>query len=134
MTKLLALSGVLLAAAALFAACDDSSPGDDVLITTPTAAPAEGTSIGKIDRFPGGTAVITSDHTLISITCQTEQLVMTTSVAVFTGDMPCDRMVPADVVERFVQKPITITIDGGRLKIENPESGTLDFPATNVAQ
>ena len=134
------LIAATLALAAIATACNNSdgntTPAPDGTTTTATQTPtADGTTtIGKIDRFPGGTAVITSDHTLISITCANEQLILTTTAAVFTANMPCDRMVPPDVVDRFLQKPITITIADGRLKIENPEAGTLDFPATDVKQ
>ena len=118
----------LLAVAALIAACGDSSDG--VQLTTP--GPEGVATIGQIEHFPGGQATITSDHVLVSISCENGVITMVTSAGRFTGTMDCQAQVGQDVLDRFVGKPIAITITDARLKIENPEAGSLDYPATDV--
>ena len=129
--RCLLVAGVV-AAALLVAGCDDSSGGGND-VRTETAAGATVT-VGKIERFPGGTAVVTSDHVLQSIACEGGTLTLTTSAGAFSGSMDCAQMVEADVVGRFVGKAIAITISETRLRIENPEAGSLDFPASSARQ
>jgi hypothetical protein len=123
-----------------FAGCDESLPIDRVAVGTPvssivaTVAGEATTTIGKIDRFPGGTAVVTSEHTLVGISCDVGTMTMTTSVGVFSGAMDCGAMPPVETIERFVGKAIAITISESRLKIENPEAGSLELPASGVVE
>ena len=121
-------------------ACDDSSPADGVVVGTPVAsvvAMVEGeatTTIGKIDRFPGGTVVVSSEHVLVGISCEAGAVTMTTSAGTLSGAMDCGAMPPAETIERFVGKAVAITISEGRLRIENPEAGSLDLPASGARQ
>jgi len=128
----LVVAGVV-AAALLAAGCDDSSDGG-IDVTTGTVGAGATVVVGKIERFPGGTAVVTSDHVLVAITCSAGTLTVTTSAGVFSGTMDCGQMATADVIDRFVGKAIVITISETRLKIENPEAGSLDFPAVGARQ
>lgn len=123
---------ILFALSAVISACSDSGADDDVRVTTPTASNGPEATYGAIERLPGGTAVITSPHTLVAITCDGTTVTMTTTVATFTGTMDCKAMPPAEIIARYTDKTIAITIGGGRLKIENPEAGSLDLPATEV--
>ena len=122
---------IVSALAVFVAACSDSS-ADDVRVTTPTGSPGAEATYGAIEHLPGGTAVVTSPHTLVAITCDGMTVTMTTTAATFTGAMDCTAMPPAEIIARYIDKTIAITIGGGRLKIENPEVGSLDLPATDV--
>lgn len=112
------------------AGCGGSDDG--VTVTTPTVASGDNVTYGEIERLPGGTAVITSDHTFVSAVCDQGMITLTTTAARFTGNMDCAAMPTDEVINRFVDLQITINIGGGRLKIESPEGGSLDFPATDV--
>jgi hypothetical protein len=126
------VTAALAALALTTTACDD---GDAPAVTEATRAVTPGaTTIGRVDRLPNGTAVVTSDHTLVDIVCANGQLTMTTNIARFTGAMDCTSMAPPDIVQRYQGKPIAISITATRLKIDNPEAGSLDFPAANVTQ
>lgn len=129
MLKEMAVLVALLASGAWFFACDDDSGGS--VIEAPATVGAEKT-FGTISRLPGGFATITSDHVLESITCENGQLTMVTSAGRFVGTMDCTAQVPQETLDRFVGKPILITVTETRLKIENPEAGSLDYPATDV--
>jgi hypothetical protein len=115
----------------VFAACGDDDGGIAV-ITTPqgTLPPGAEATYGAIDRFPGGTAVVRSDYTVTAIACDAGKLRVTTTAGVFTGTMDCEAMVTPDIVDRFLDKPALVTITATRIKLENPEAGSLDFPAT----
>jgi hypothetical protein len=110
-------------------ACDDGPAGS--IIESPATVSAEKT-FGTINRLPGGFATITSDHVLDSISCESGRLTIVTSAARFEGAMDCTAQVPQETIDDFVGKPIVITITDTRLKIENPDAGSLDFPATSV--
>ena len=123
--------------------CDDSSSSDGVVVGTPVDAVASVVatvvagptiSIGKIDRFPGGTAVVSSEHVLVGISCEAGVVTMTTRVGTFSGAMDCGAMPPVETIERFVGKAVAITISVGRLRIENPEAGSLELPASGTKQ
>ena len=127
--SLFLLNALLLAAVVV--GCGDD--GGEVRVTTQTADTGSESTFGAIERLPGGTAVITSPHTLVAITCSETTLTLTTTAGTFAGTMDCSAMPTTDIIERYTGKPIVITIGGGRLKIENPEAGSLDFPATDVS-
>jgi hypothetical protein len=126
------VAATLAFAALLLAACADGSDGRINVTTSVPSAPT--VVIGKIDRFPGGTAVVTSEYVLQSMTCEAGVLTLTTSAGAFTGTMDCGQMVSPDIVGRFVGRPIVITISATRLRIEHPEAGSLDFPASGASQ
>ena len=101
------------------------------VVQTPATVGAEKT-FGTINHLPGGFATITSDHVLESITCENGQLTMVTSAGRFVGTMDCTAQVSQETIDAFVGKPILITVTDTRLKIENPDAGSLDYPATDV--
>jgi hypothetical protein len=107
------------------------APVASVVVTVAGEATA---TIGKIDRFPGGTAVVSSEHNLVGISCEAGAVTMTTSAGVFSGSMDCAAMPPSETIDRFVGKAVAITISETRLKIENPEAGSLDLPASGAKQ
>lgn len=126
------VAGGVALAAVLLVGCDDSSGG--IAVSTGTAAAPAGATVvvGKVERLPGGTVVVTSDHVLQSIVCEGGVLTLTTSAGVFSGTMGCGQMVGADIVGRFVGKAVVITISDTRLRIEHPDAGSLDFPAAGA--
>ena len=119
-----------LAAAALFVGCNG---GDDneAVVQPPPSVSAERT-FGTINRLPNGVATVTSEYVLQSITCDAGRLTMITSAGSFVGTMDCAAQVTQENIDRFVGKPVLITITDTRLKIEHPEAGSLDYPATDV--
>jgi hypothetical protein len=116
--------------AAVMACGDSDSNGGGARVTTPN--PGGEATFGAIERLPGGTAVITSDHVLVSVTCDTGAFSLTTTQRAFAGRMDCAAMPPPDVIARYVDQPVAIVIADGRLKMENPGIGSLDFPVTEV--
>lgn len=122
---------LVVAASYVFVACDDESSGS-LVVQTPATVGAEKT-FGTINHLPGGVATVTSDYVLQSITCDNGTLVLVTTNARFVGTMDCTAQVPQETIDRFIGKPIMITITETRLKIEHPEAGSLDYPATGVA-
>lgn len=120
----------VIATATLITACSDDDAGEGVILATATVGTEK--TFGTINHLPGGAATITSDHVLESITCESGQLTMVTSAGRFVGTMDCAAQVSQETIDMFVGKPILITITETRLKIENPEAGSLDYPATNV--
>lgn len=117
----------LLAGAALLTGCalglddDDGTPGVREL--------DEGDQLGSIDRLPGGTAVASNVRTLLTVSCDGDVLNIRTNLESITADMPCDRLFPQTVIDKFIAKPVAISFGGGRLKVESDIEGTLDFPA-----
>jgi hypothetical protein len=113
----------------LIAGCSDD--GTDDVVETPPSVTAQQT-FGSINRLPDGQATVVSDHVLQSITCTAGQLTMVTAAGSFVGTMDCTAQVPQETIDRFVGKPVLITVSDTRLKIEHPQAGSLDYPATGV--
>lgn len=115
---------------ALFlAACSSGGGSGD---KTPDGALEDGATLGRIDRLPGGTPVPTDVRTLLTIECQSEQLIVRTNLEQITAKMPCDRLLPGPIIERFLGQPVAITYDDSRLKIENPGAGSIELPAEDA--
>jgi len=131
MHRSLRLAFALVATCALLAGCGDDGGGIAV-VTTPegTLAPGAEATYGVIDRLPGGTAVIRSDYTIATITCDAGVLRITTSGGAFTGGMDCATMPSDDVISLFTGKTVQVTITPARIRIDSPEVGSLDFPAS----
>lgn len=93
---------------------------------------AEGETMGKIDRLPGGTAVASDVVTLLNVTCSNGQLIVTTNLKSIAAKMDCAQQVPQATLDRFYGQPVGISYAGGRLRIESVSAGTLDFPANDA--
>lgn len=90
----------------------------------------EGESLGSIDRLPGGTAVVSEVRTLLTMECTNERLTVRTNLEQLTAALPCDRMLPAAVIEQFIGKPVAIRYENERLKVANDTVGTIELPAS----
>ncbi len=91
----------------------------------------DGGELGEIERLPGGTAVATDVRTLVSVTCTDDTLFLRTSAELVRASMPCDRMPPQSIIDKFVSQTIAVRYAGGRLTMESVTVGTLEFPAEN---
>jgi len=99
---------------------------------TPAQAPdvlQEGESLGSIERLPGGTPVSTDVRTLLAVECTNETLVVRTNAESLSAAMPCDRMLPAAIVDQFIGKTVAIKYEGERLKITNESVGGMELPS-----
>lgn len=121
----------IFALALLASAC---SSGDGDSGTPESRSLSEGDTIGRIERLPGGTPVASDVRTLIALSCEAATLLVRTDEETITAPMPCDRLPPPSVVERFAGQPVAIAYAGGRLKIENETAGTLEFPVDGAPQ
>jgi len=92
-----------------------------------------GFSIGEIKRLPGGTAVPTDVRTLMSATCADGRLVVRTERESVVGQMDCSQMIPPQVVDRFRGKPVAISYNNQRLRIESVSEGTVELTVMNAA-
>lgn len=119
------LVGACLAAACSFNTAD--KPNDAAGHTL-----ADGETLGKIDRLPGGTAVVTSVITLLDLTCADGQVIVKTNLTSIVGKMDCQQAVPQSTLERFYGQSVSITYAGGRLKIESVSAGSLDLPVEDA--
>lgn len=110
---------------ATMAACGSSSPALKHVVRTPIA---DGQSIGKIERSAGGTAVVTSVRSLLSLTCRDGILTLRTNLEILTGKMDCAQMIAQAIADRFLGQAVVATYTGGNLQIENPNAGTIILP------
>lgn len=91
----------------------------------------EGGELGEIERRPGGTAVATDVRTLVSVTCTDGTLFLRTSAELVRASMPCDRMPPQSIIDKFVSQTIAVRYADGRLTMDSVTAGTLELPATD---
>lgn len=112
------------------AACDDGTDNGVSGDGTPGVERlTDGESLGSIDRLPGGTAVATETRTLLTLFCEGETVIVRTSAETLTATMPCDRMLPASVLEGFIGTEVAISYDESRLIIATESAGSLELPA-----
>jgi hypothetical protein len=111
-------------------ACADGDD-DGATIAPPPSVTAERT-FGSINHVGNGIATVTSDYVLQSISCDAGKLTMITAAGTFVGTMDCAAQVTQETIDRFVGKPVLIVVTDTRLKIEHPDAGSLDYPATDV--
>lgn len=91
----------------------------------------DGGELGSIERLPGGTAVASDVRTLLSASCIDNVLYLRTSAELVTASMPCDRMVPQAIIDKFVSQTIAVRYADARLTMESVTAGTVEFPATD---
>lgn len=128
--------GAILALAIIGTACTSGSSTRSPVATGPsstTSLSGGGFSIGEIKRLPGGTPVPTDVRTLKSATCADGRLAVQTDRELVVGQMDCAQMVPTEFLNRFLNKPVAISYNGQRLRIETANDGTLEFTVTNAA-
>lgn len=124
------IGGALIVATALAAAaCSFNTASKKPTGTRPFA---DGETMGKIDRLPGGTAVASNVVTLLNVTSADGQLVVATNLTSIAAKMDCAQQVPQATLDRFYGQPVGIAYAGGRLRIESVSAGTLDFPANEA--
>ncbi len=138
------MSGVLRVAAAAsmilclaFAAGCGSGGGGSVGSTgvgraTATFVGSGGFAIGEIKRLPGGTAVPTDARTLVSAACSEGRLVVKTDRESVIGQMDCSQMIPPQFVDKFRGKPVALSYNGQRLRLESASEGTVEMTVSNA--
>ena len=57
--------------------------------------------MGKIERLPGGTAVVSDVITLLNITCSNGVLIVSTNLKGILGKMDCAQQIPQSTLDRF---------------------------------
>lgn len=100
--------------------------------STGTAPFKDGETLGKIDRLPGGTAVVTSVITLLTVSCINGDLIVKTNLQLITGKMDCAQQIPQATLERFYGQAVTVGYAKGRLRIDSVSAGTLDLPVKDA--
>ena len=128
MTPLRLIAALLLST--VLSSCADGDE-NEATIQPPPNVTAERT-FGSINHIGNGIATVTSDYVLESSTCDAGRLTVITAAATFVGTMDCAAQVTQETIDRFVGKPVLIVITDTRFKIEHPEAGSLDYPATDV--
>jgi len=89
----------------------------------------DGTTLGEIERLPGGTPVSQDVRTLLTLECVNNVVTLRTSAEQITFGMGCEQMLPEATIAGFIGQPVVIGVKDGRLSITNPTAGTMDFPA-----
>lgn len=121
------ISGALILATALaVAACSFNTASNKPGGARPFA---EGETMGKIERLPGGTAVASQVITLLNVICSDGHLVVTTNLKSIAAKMDCAQQAPQSTLDRFYGQAVGISYAKGRLRIESVSAGTLDLPA-----
>ena len=128
--RLAAIAIVCAVALSAFGACSKSTPARKPSEKTPLA---DGASIGKIERSAGGTAVVTSVRSLLTLNCAAGQLTLRTNLEAVTGKMDCSRMIGQPILDRFLGLPIAITYSSETLQVESPVAGTIVLPGVKDA-
>ncbi len=88
----------------------------------------EGETLGKIERLPGGTAVVSNALTLVNVACANGQLTVTTNLQSIVGTMDCAQQIPQETLGRFYGQSVSISYANARLRIDSVSAGTLDLP------
>ena len=92
----------------------------------------DGETLGKIDRLPGGTAVVSSVITLLKVSCVNGDLIVTTNLHLITGKMDCAQQIPQATLEQFYGQAVMVGYAKDRLRIESISAGTIDLPVKNA--
>jgi hypothetical protein len=121
---MLVLAGVLAASA-----CGSSTGSKKVRNAEPFP---EGETLGKIERLPGGTAVVSSALTLVSVACANGQLTVTTNLQSIVGQMDCAQQIPQETLARFYGQSVSISYANARLRIDSVSAGTIDLPVNGA--
>jgi hypothetical protein len=139
MNRRLPLVAVLVAIAAvgvIAIACTSGVSSKSPVATGPsssTTVSAGGFGIGAIKHLAGGTAVPTDVRTLKSAICTDGRLVVQTDRESVVGQMDCAQMPPSQILSGFLNKPVAISYNNQRLRIETANEGTLEFTVTSAA-
>ncbi len=90
--------------------------------------------LGHIEHALGPSPDVSQARTLEGLSCSDDLLIARTDVETLYAQMPCDRFLPADAVDRLTGKPAAIRLDasgGLRLFIEST-AGTAEFTVLGV--
>jgi hypothetical protein len=93
---------------------------------------ADGQTIGKIERLPGGTAVASEVITLLNLSCVGGQLIVRTNLQNIVGKMDCAQQVPQATLDRFYGQSVTVSYAGSRLRIDSVSAGTIELSVTGA--
>jgi hypothetical protein len=92
----------------------------------------EGETLGKIERLPGGTAVVSSALTLVTVACTNGHLTVTTNLQSIVGTMDCAQQIPHETLGRFYGQSVSISYANARLRIDSVSAGTIDLPVNGA--
>ena len=88
--------------------------------------------MGKIERLPGGTAVVSDVITLLNITCSNGVLIVSTNLKGILGKMDCAQQIPQSTLDRFFGQAVSVSYANGRLRIDSASAGTIDLPVKDA--
>ena len=108
--------------------CSLGLDGDEKAASGDPLEPGE--SLGKIERFAGGTVTVTDVRTLRGVQCEDGVVSVRTNVEAILAEMPCDRLLPQAILDRFFGQVVVIRYEPNRLIVENTTIGTMELPAT----
>ncbi len=124
----IAAAALVVAATVAASACSNTASKK----TSDTHPFAQDETLGKIDRLPGGTAVVSSLITLLDVTCANGQLIVKTNLKSIVGKMDCAQQIPQTTLDRFFGQAVSIAYADGRLRIDSVAAGTLDLPVKDA--
>jgi hypothetical protein len=115
------------------AAATRQPPPDDG--TRPTGVPAEAVPL-RADRTFGADPATPGAPLLYLLDCRAGVLtVITSQVVRLYAELPCDRAVPQNVVDRFSGQPVRLRLafgDAVKLYVDSPVAGTIEFTVTRT--
>lgn len=111
------------------AACQDGDGGRP----GSTPAPGQPQSTERDVIYPASSA--SGDQLLFNLTCTESMLTLVTTVRIVYAALPCDRLLPADVVKRFLGQSVEIVIRGDpatKLLFTSKTAGSVEFTVSDV--
>ncbi len=138
--------------ALFFVACSGGSPASPASSGTaaaprpavddgsrPATVPGEAAFIGAARTFGSDpktpAARDGSPHLFFHFGCNDDVLVIVTTQVELYAELPCDRAIPPQVVERFLGQPVQIRVvfnDAEKLFVESPVAGSIEFTVTRA--
>jgi hypothetical protein len=118
---------ILAAVVAMCSACsDDDGAGE----STPQAAETASPVATIYPASAGGERQI-----FFTLSCESKTLTIATTARTIRASLPCDRLPPADVIERFAEEPTEIEVrpgSPGKIFLRADAAGSLEFTVEDV--
>lgn len=121
-------AAVVLASASLVSGCDDDESGDP---NTGSPAASNVTPVATI--FPASEGG--EEQLFFTLACDADTITITTTLRIVRAALPCDRLPPADVIERFQLEPTEIEVrpgPPGKILLRAEAGGSLEFTVEDV--
>jgi hypothetical protein len=125
--RLLALILVMIGVV-LFSACSDD---EDDGVSTPQA---EATPSPVATIFPASEG--SEQQVFFTLSCESATLTITTTLRTIRASLPCDRLPPTQVIERFHEEPTEIEVlpgSPGKIFLRADAAGSLEFTVEDVS-